>query len=182
MQAKPANITYDPSQFGPVIQMVNFHNHLTIHKGHIDNFNEGKGDIPFEKAGAYLHKLYFENIKPVPRNTGSNQIYGKAAEILELRYGTMDNFIKTYMDTVNKLQGSGWVFMNTSGYLNIIPNNRIVDKIGFIIDFWEHAYYPDYGPNREGYARDAIKLIDWNVVNKRILESKDKKPKQEPII
>lgn len=170
MQAKPANITYDPSGF-QIISVKSFQNHLNIHKEHIDNFNEGKGDIPFEKAGAYLHKLFFENIAPAKRG---ETIYGKVAEILSLRYGTMDNFMKTYMDTVAKLQGSGWVFMNTSGYLNIIPNNRIVDKIGFVIDFWEHAYYPEFGPDREAYAREIIHHINWDVVNQRILASKEK--------
>ena len=178
MQAKPANITYDISKLRPVATPDQFAMHLKIHQKHIDNFNNSEGDIPFEKAGAYLHKLFFENIR---ERRVDNQPLGKVAEILELRYGTWDNFYKTYQDTVNKLQGSGWVFMNTSGYLNIIPNNRIVDNIAFVIDFWEHAYYPQFGTLKAGYAKEMLHLINWEEVNHRILSSKDKKREKQSI-
>lgn len=175
MKAKPANITYDASQLKPVFTTAEFQQLLKIHENYIDNYNEGRGDIPFEKAGTHLHKLFFENIREF---RPENPPIGKIAEILQVRYGTWENFYKCYTDAVDKLQGSGWVFMNTSGYLNIIPNNRIVDKIGFIIDFWEHAYYPKYGLNKNQYARDMLNLINWEEVNRRILTAKDKNRQQ----
>ena len=171
MQAQMANINYDISKV-KVISQQDFQEHLKIHQKHIDNFNNGKGDIPFEKAGAHLHKLFFENIR---ERRMDNTPMGKVADILETRYGTWDNFYKCYMDTVDKLQGSGWVFMNTAGYLNIIPNNRIVDKIAFVIDFWEHSYYPRYGSMRGVYAKEALSIINWDVVNQRILQANEKK-------
>jgi len=175
MKLESAQIQYDVGQMKPVFDVSDFQTHLQIHQSHIDSYNNGKGDIPFEKAGAHLHKLFFENLR---ERRADNPPLGKVAEILELRYGTWDNFIKTYDDTVNKLQGSGWVFLNTAGYLNIIPNNRIVDNIAFVIDFWEHAYYGNYGRNRVAYAKDILKLINWEIVNQRILLSKNKKDKK----
>ena len=170
-QAQPANITYDVSKV-KVMSTNDFQEHLKIHQKHIDNYNNGQGDIPFEKAGAHLHKLFFENIR---ERRVDNPVIGKAANILETRYGNESNFYKCYMDTVDKLQGSGWVFMNTSGYFNIIPNNRIVDNIALVIDFWEHAYYPRYGSMRGMYAKEILWSINWDVVNQRILQANEKK-------
>jgi Fe-Mn family superoxide dismutase len=172
MQAKLPEINLNLSDLKPVISEVSFQKHLQICKTYVDNFNSSKGDIPFNKAGSFLHKLYFENIREF---RPENRPLGKSAQIIELRYGSWDNFVRTYLDTIEKLQGSGWVFMNTAGYLNIIPNNRIVDNIGFVIDFWEHAYYPDYGSNRIQYAKDSLNILDWSVVNERILHAKSKK-------
>ena len=172
MNLQLANIGYDISRLNPVITEKVFSGHIGIYKKYVDDYNNSEGDIPFNKAGAFLHKLYFENIRELRQQ---NTPLGKIDEIIQMRYGDLNNFTKTYLDTVNKLQGSGWVFMNTSGYLNIIPNNRIVDNIAMIIDFWEHAYYPQWGDNRERYAIEHLKLINWEVVNNRILESKNKK-------
>jgi len=172
MQLQQSKVTYDIGQLKPVITEQSFNVHYNkIYKGYVDDFNEGRGDIPFNKAGAHLHGLYFENLAEYKRQG----LYGPAAELIELRYGTAKNFVQTYMDTVNKLQGSGWVFMNTAGYWNIIPNNRIVDNIALVIDFWEHSYYPNFGNDREAYARMSLDCINWEVVNKRIIAFKEKK-------
>ena len=65
-----------------------------------------------------------------------------------MRYGSFENFVKTTEDQISRLQGSGWIFMNSAGYINIIPNNRIVKDIAMIIDFWEHAYIHKFGSDR----------------------------------
>jgi superoxide dismutase, Fe-Mn family len=166
------DISYDISKLKPVIEETHFAEHLKIYNNNKSRYDQGVGDIPFEKAGVHLHELYFQNIREFRLD---NKPLGKIQDILETRYGNWANFYKSYIDTVGKLQGSGWVFMNTAGYLNIIPNNRIVDNIAFVIDFWEHAYYPKYGADKESYARDTLNIINWEVVNRRILEAKDKK-------
>ena len=172
MKVQQPNITYDVSRLAPVISTTSFQHHLSLNTEYIENFDNGIGDIPFNKAAAYLHKLFFENIREYREN---DMPIGKVAQLIELRYGNAQNFVKTYIETVEKLQGSGWVFMNTAGYLNIIPNNRIVDNIAFVIDFWEHAYWDRYCNNRKQYAMDMLRLIDWSVVNQRILDAKNKK-------
>ena len=176
MNLQLANVTYDVSRLKPVTTEMLFSSHMGIYKNYVNDFNNGVGDIPFNKAGAFLHKLYFENIREFRQD---NTPLGKVAEIIELRYGTLNNFVKMYIETVGKLQGSGWVFMNTAGYLNIIPNNRIVDNIALVIDFWEHAYYPAFGSDREKYAMNHLKVINWDVVNKRILENKKAKEERK---
>lgn len=179
MNLKLNNISYDIGSLKPAISEKSFNINLEVYKTHLDNFQNASGDIPFDKAGAYLHKLYFEGLREY---RATSTPLGKVAEVLELRYGSWDNFVKCYIDTVTKLQGSGWVFMNTSGYLNIIPNNRIVDNIAFVIDFFEHAYILDWGNDKRRYAMEQLKVINWEVVNQRIFDSKDKKQQKASII
>ena len=167
-----AKISYDISRLKPVISEQGFQTHMNVYKTYNNSFNNRSGDIPFNKAGDFLHKLYFENLREYRQD---NLPMGKIADIIKLRYGDWDSFVLSYIMTVEKLQGSGWVFMNTAGYLNIIPNNRIVDNIAMIIDFWEHSYLPVYGDNRVAYAKEHLKIINWDVVNQRIFASQEKK-------
>ena len=59
--------------------------------------------------------------------------------------------------------------MNTAGYINIIPNNRIVDNVAMIIDLWEHAYAYTFGHDKALYVENFLDIIDWDVVNSRLL-------------
>lgn len=170
---KCIDVTYNISNLKPVINEADFDLHYNkIYLNHINNYNNSTGDIPYERAGAMLHSLYFENIR---ENRSNNLPTGLAENIIMTRYGTIDNFVKTLLDTMGRLQGSGWVFMNTSGYLNIIPNNRIVDNIALIIDFYEHAYYRQFGNDKQAYTMNHLNIINWDVVNKRIVKFREKK-------
>ena len=169
-QISQVPITYDISKLKPVISEKSFNVHYnTIYRIFVDNFNGVEGDIPFSKAGAHLHGLYFENLRDYRHD---NAPVGKSAQVIEMRYGSYENFVHSLLDQADRLQGNGWLFMNTSGYVNIIPNNRIVDNVAMIIDLWEHAFFFNYGNERNKYVSDTLKLINWDVVNQRILSPK----------
>ena len=157
---------HDISKLKPVITEQAFDLHFNhIYKNHIDSFNKGVGDFAFDKAGAYLHKLYFDNIRDFRVN---NEPSGKVLQVMELRYGSYDRFLQTLLEKARSIQGNGWVFMNTSGYINIIPNNRIVDNIALIIDCWEHAYMFNFGNNIDNYIQKTLSIINWEEVSRRI--------------
>lgn len=167
---KQIPITFDISKLKPVVSETTFNLHFNdIYKNHVDCFNASFGDIPFHKAGAHLHSLYFENLREYRHK---NEPVGKSAQVIEMRYGSFSNFVQTIHDQVHRLQGNGWIFMNHAGYVNIIPNNRIVDNVALVIDFWEHAYMFNYGSDRNKYLSDHLHLINWDVVNQRILSPK----------
>ena len=169
-QISQVPVSYDISKLKPVVTETAFNLHFNdIYKNHVDCFNASLGDIPFHKAGAHLHSLYFENIREYRHN---NEPVGKSAQVIEMRYGTYNNFVQSIYDQVYRLQGNGWIFMNTAGYVNIIPNNRIVDNVAMIIDFWEHAHLFNYGSDRNKYLKDHLHIINWDVVNQRILSPK----------
>ena len=160
------SVTFDISKLKPVIHEQAFDLHYNhVYKEHVDRFNQGTGDFAFDKAGAFLHKLYFDNIREYRIN---NEPQGKLLSIMETRYGSYERFLSTLLDKAKQLQGNGWVFMNTSGYLNIIPNNRIVDNVAMVIDCWEHAYMFNFGNSVESYIKQTINIINWDIVSRRI--------------
>lgn len=159
-------VSFDISKLKPVIHETAFDLHYNhIYKTHIDRYNKGDGDIAFDKAGSFLHTLYFENIREFRIQNMPSQY---AFNMMELRYGSYERFVSTLVDKAKQLQGNGWIFMNHSGYVNIIPNNRIVDNIAMIIDCWEHAYMFSFGSDIESYITQHLSIINWEVVNKRI--------------
>lgn len=159
-------VSFDIAKLKPVMNEHTFDLHYNfIYKKHVDNFNEGVGDFAFDKAGAFLHGLYFEGLREVRQN---NIPFGNALRVIELRYGSYERFVQTILEKARSIQGNGWVFMNTSGYINLIPNNRIVDNIALVIDCWEHAYIMSHGDDRTQYIKSHMSIINWDVVNYRI--------------
>lgn len=162
----------DISKLKPVISEIGFDIHYNkIYTQQVNDYNNADGDIAFNKAGAYLHDLYFSNIRGYRQN---NVPTGKAEHVIIQRYGNLRNFVKTVEDQAMRLQGSGWIFMNHSGYINIIPNNRIVDNTVMVIDLWEHAYAYTFGHDKLAYVRSHFNIIDWDKVNERLNTKKEK--------
>lgn len=158
---------HDIGRLKPVISEIGFDIHYNkIYRQHVDDFNNGDGDFVYNKSAAHLHELYFENIRERREN---NVPTGKVQTLIENRYGTFENFCKTVIDKAETLQGSGWVFMNKSGYVNIIPNNRMVDHVALIVDCWEHAYAYTHGHDKKAYIQSFFEVINWEVVNSRLV-------------
>lgn len=64
---------------------------------------------------------------------------------------------------------------DANGYLDIVSTsgagNPLTDGLFplLTIDVWEHAYYIDYRNRRPDYLKAIWELIDWRVVEKRLL-------------
>lgn len=167
-QLQRVQVTYDIAKLAPVINTKGFQEHYNgNYKAYVDNFNEGKGDYAFNRAGAFLHDIYFQNIRERREN---NVPYGKSEQVIAMRYGTFDNFRAAVLAKAKELQGSGWVYMNQAGYINLIPNHRIVEGACLLIDMWEHAYYPTHGHDKEQYIMEQWKIVNWDFVNRKMLE------------
>lgn len=169
-ELKPIKVSYDIAGLKPVASIAGFDLHYhQIYKKHIEDYNTGIGDSAFNKAGTHLHDLYFEGIREVRTD---NKPSGKAEHVINMRHGSFERFEQALFEQASRLQGNGWVFMNNAGYVNIIPNNRIVDNVALVIDLWEHAFLPTYGNDRNKYLKDHLSIINWDVVNRRMLENK----------
>jgi len=169
-QLEQTKMLLNISKLKPMTTIEAFDMHFNgVYKKHVEDFNNSVGDFAFNKAGAYLHSLFFENIREWRQD---NLPTGKSQQVIEMRYGSFENFISTLVEQTERLQGNGWVFMNTSGYVNIIPNNRIVDNVAFVIDLWEHAFIPTHGLDRIKYLKTTMQCMNWEVVNQRILDPK----------
>ena len=62
-------LPYGKDELNPVTskETINYHfNHLA--QAYVDRFNKGEGDAKFNKAGAFLHNLYFPGLKKPSSN------------------------------------------------------------------------------------------------------------------
>lgn len=126
--------------------------------------NSKSGD-PFQIAGAFLHDLFWENLKsPTENNKPSNNC-------LELINDKFDSFVKfktDFEESATTIQGNGWCALTKSGKIVQIPNHKKRSDIILLLDMWEHAYFLDYGADKKEYTKNFWKIINWEVINGRL--------------
>ena len=137
----------------------------TLASGYVNRFNKGEGDPKFNMAGAFLHNLYFPQLQPPLDN---NTPEGSSELVINMKYGSFDKFKEELKKIAMKIQGSGWVYMDTSGNIKTIVNHQVVPNISLLIDWWEHAWALDYQADKEKYLDNLWKIINWKVVSDRI--------------
>ena len=72
------------------------------------------------------------------------------------------------LKTAMKIQGSGWVYLSTSGDIKTIANHAVRTDICCLVDWWEHAWALDYQADKEAYLNNMWKIINWDVCNERL--------------
>ena len=158
-------LPYKRTELAPVMSKNTLDYHYgKLHKAYVSNANKGKGG-DFQIAGAFLHNLFFPQFK-APNST--NTPTGKIKELIEDKVASFDNFKTEVTDKAMDIQGSGWVYVNKDCTISTIANHKIVNNIVLIIDWWEHAWALDYQSNKEKYLNNIWKIINWDVINKRI--------------
>lgn len=159
-------LEYELDDLDPVwsSESVNFH-YNKLARGYVKRYNAGEGDPDFNEAGAYLHNTLFAQFQE-PRN--GNRPTGSSLALIESRWDSWDNFKSEFLKEAMTIQGSGWVYMSRSGDIKIIKNHQIRRDIALLIDWWEHSYYTDYGPDKPAYLNNIWRIIDWSVVNSRL--------------
>jgi Fe-Mn family superoxide dismutase len=134
-------------------------------KGYVDRYNAGEGDPDFNKAGAFLHNLFFPQFK-IP---GNSKPFGASAEFIDKHFkGGFDEVKEMFEKTAMGIQGSGWVYLSRSGKIKTITNHQIRQDILVLIDWWEHAWALDYQSEKAKYLKNIWRAIDWSVINDRI--------------
>ena len=132
-----------------------------------ERYNKGEGDADFNYGGAMLHNIWFANLTP-PR--AANKPEGLSKSIIDEKWDSFDKFKAEFEKTAMSIQGSGWVYMDTSGGLHIIPNHEYKKnmKIALLIDWWEHAWALDYQQDKAKYLTNIWRIINWEVVDIRL--------------
>lgn len=160
------DLPYNMNQLNPVMSKnsVDFHYNV-LSQGYVDKFNNAEGDPKFNKAGAFLHNLWWPQLMEPKVN---NQPKGVSLTLIERNHTDWIDFRDTFIQKALALQGSGWLYLSKTGKIEVIHNHEIKNDIVMIIDVWEHAYYLDYPADRKTYMRNIWRCINWNVVNDRI--------------
>ena len=167
---RPAKLETTPLPYGvddldPVMSesTINYHfEHLA--KGYAKRYNAGEGNANFNRAGSFLHNKFFPQLR-APK--GANRPKGAVLELIESNFKTYEDFKDAFKKVAMAVQGSGWVYLSTSGTIKTIPNHQVRTDICVLIDWWEHAW-SDYQWEKEKYLDNMWKIINWDVCSERI--------------
>lgn len=168
---RPAKLETTPLPYGekdldPVFSKETLEYHFEhLARGYAKRYNAGEGDAEFNRAGSFLHNKFFPQFR-APK-TG-NRPKGAVAELIQDKFKTYEDFQAAMIEAAMKVQGSGWVYLSTSGEIKTIRNHAVRTDIALLIDMWEHAYALDYKWDKERYLNNIWRIIDWTVINERL--------------
>ena len=176
----------------PVIsdETLGFHHGKHL-QAYVDNLNKLIAGTPFESmtleeivkssdgavfnnAGQILnHELYFTQFCPSPSSPAPT---GHLLAQIEKQWGSVEAFQAAFEAKGVSLFGSGWVWLQAdgAGELSIAQyagaDNPVAHgfKPVLTFDVWEHAYYLDYQNRRAAHLKELWKIVDWEVVEKRV--------------
>ena len=168
---RPAKLETTPLPYGikdldPVMSEKTLDYHFEhLAKGYAKRYNAGEGNADFNRAGSFLHNKFFPQLR-APK--GANRPRGAVLALIEEKFKTWEDFREAFKEAAMKIQGSGWVYLSTSGDIKTIANHAVRTDIALILDMWEHAFALQYQWDKEAYIDSFWKIVDWNVVNERL--------------
>lgn len=163
-------LPYSHSALAPVLSQANIDNHYgKLYKGYVDRFNNDEGDQAFNKAGAFLHDIFFSQLR-APKN--ANAPIGASLRLINQHFGSFVEFKKAMKAEVMKIQGSGWIYLSRSGQIKTIKNHAERKDIALLFDWWEHSWAIGYGADKAKYFDNLWRIVNWERVNRRIYSGK----------
>ncbi len=159
-------LPYSENSLNPVMSQATIKNHYgKLARGYVDRYNKGEGDPRFNEAGAYLHNIFFPQLR-APKN--GNSPSGASLALINRHFGNFNDFKKQFEEEAMKLQGSNWIYLSRQGQIKTIKNHAKRNDIALLIDWWEHAWVTDYGADKKRYLKNIWRIINWDYVNRRI--------------
>jgi len=120
--------------------------------------------------GIKLHELYFENI-----TNGNDSISPKLKDLITNQWGSIDNFIGYLKQVCLSMRGWGIVCYDFLTESIRITGSDLHDQGAFwcalpllVIDVYEHAYFMDFGADRDKYLDTIFKNLNWEVISSRL--------------
>ena len=168
---RPAKLETTPLPYGvkdldPVMSKETLDYHFEhLAKGYAKRYNSGEGNADFNRAGSFLHNKFFPQLRS-PR--AANRPKGAVLALIEEHFKTWEDFREAFKEAAMKIQGSGWVYLSTTGAIKTIPNHAVRTDIALLLDMWEHSYVLDHLWNKEAYIDSFWKIVNWDVVNERL--------------
>lgn len=123
-------------------------------------------ELTFHLAGHILHTLYWNNLSPIQQILPE----GRLSVAIQRSFGDFSRFEQMFKLVAQQVQGGGWAILGVEpviGRLMICSVTRHQDALvpGFlpilVCDVWEHAYYPTWKNNRQGYISAFMQHINW---------------------
>ena len=118
--------------------------------------------------GVYLHEWYFE----ILGGDGAFENAGELVEALTENYGSIESFIKYFSECAMAARGWTVLAWNTKESRLWIYNSDAHNQGGvwgalpvIVLDVYEHAYFMDYGADRQAYLKAFWKNFNWTAAN-----------------
>ena len=168
---RPAKLETTPLPYGikdldPVMSEATLNYHFEhLAKGYAKRYNAEEGNADFNRAGSYLHNIFFPQFR-APKT--SNRPKGSSLRLIEMKFKDFDGFKDAVKQEAMKIQGSGWVYLSTAGDIKTIKNHAVRTDIALLIDWWEHAWALDYQWDKEAYLNNIWRIINWDIINERV--------------
>jgi len=169
-------------------------NHFSLYQGYVNNINKiielikniNKSSPEFaelnrrfgwEFNGMRLHELYFENMKKEGIKINKNSALFKK---IVLDFGSFEKWEEEFK-SISTMRGVGWVVLyydpSSDKLFNVWINEHDVGHLTgakplLVMDVFEHAYMIDYNIKKSDYINAFFELIDWDIVEKRFVQSR----------
>lgn len=126
-------------------------------------------------GGHANHTLYWTEMRaPREHNTPTGQV----TDALAATFGSFDTFQERFAAAAAGQFGSGWAWLvKGPAGLEIVATANQDSPVSqgkqplLGIDVWEHAYYLSYQNRRPDYIKAWWRVVDWDVVGKRLVTS-----------
>lgn len=159
------SLPYKKTELAPSISedTLNYH-YEKLAKTYAERYNKGEGDSTFNEAGVFLHNILFQQYQ-APKS--KNNPTGKIEEFINKHFKSFDKFKEEFNKEAMGIQGSGWVYLSTSGKIKTIKNHEVKNDIVLLIDWWEHAWALDYQSDKKKYLDNQWNIINWEHINEQ---------------
>lgn len=122
----------------------------------------------FAVNGVYLHEWYFEILGGDGRFENAREL----TDALEHIYGSVEAFIKYFSECAMAARGWTVLAWSTKEGRLWIYNSDAHNEGGvwgalpiIVLDVYEHAYFMDYGADRQAYLKAFWKNFNWSAAN-----------------
>lgn len=160
-----SSLTYTLNDLEPVLSKKALEYHYeNLAKNYAKKYNNNEGDKDFNYAGWFLHDIYFAQFRQ-PQDSGTPN--GPVLNLIKRKYGWWKDFKEQFKTEALKIQGSGWIYLSYNGDIKTIVNHEVRDDILLLVDWWEHSYFIDYGPDKKSYLENTWKIMNWSHINTR---------------
>jgi len=192
-----SNLPFNKSALEPHIstKTLEFH-HGKHHQAYVDNLNKlligtnletasleeiiirtkgsaNQAAIFNNAAQVYNHTFFWNCLRPTNATLEPSQ---EVAEMINLNFGSLDNFFNEFKSVAMSQFGSGWAWLIRDGEkLKIIKTSNADTPLAqglkplFTIDVWEHAYYLDYQNRRADFIEAILRnLINWEFIKNNL--------------
>ena len=160
-----SKLPYKETDLSPVMsgETIEYH-YGQLYKGYVDRFNAGEGDPDFNRAGAFLHNIYFNQF----RHPKTQQPTGAILALIMRNHDSFQDFKEKFQQEAMKIQGSGWIYLSKSGNIKTIRNHAIRTDIALLVDWWEHAWSLDHQSHKDRYLKNIWRIMNWDAINQKL--------------